>query len=265
MERGSYRASRYEPAQARTYHLSLLTGQGLSAWAVHETNTSKPVALGWAGGNDALIDKQLPAHPASISFVSLPEWSTLVPDGALAPGTEAKHLALVHGGLPNGAMRDEPVRSLGATCIYVHNDLAERAVLDRFPNARPLAMQSVMVRSALARCGTDPIVLMHRSADQLGISIAWKHKILLSNSFPAKTAHDMLYYTILAVEQTGYKPSDVALRFGGTHLNNGERELLSRYFKDSTPAGTPLWPGFIETEIAPVHRWFAALEQFACV
>ncbi len=265
MERGIYKASRYEPAQARAYHLSLLTGLGLSGWAAHETNTGKPVALGWAGGNDALLDKMLPQHPVSISFVSLPEWSTLVPDGALAPGTEAKHLALVHGGMPTGAMRDEPIRSLGATCIYVHNDLAERAVLDKFPNARPLAMQSLMIRSTLARCGTDPIALIHRATDQLAITIAWKHKVLLTNTFPAKTAHDMLYYILLAVEQTGYTAADVALRFGGTHLNNGERELLLSYFKDCTPAGTPLWPGFIEDEKAPVHRWFAVLEQFACV
>lgn len=265
MERGSYRASRYDPAAMREYHLSLLTGQGLSAWTVHEINSGRPVALGWAGGNDALIDKQLPAHPASISFVSLPEWSTLVPNGALAPGTEAKHLALVHGRLPTGAMRDEPIRSLGATCIYVHNDVAERVVLDRFPNARPLAIQSVMIRSTLARCGTDPIVLMHRAADQLAITIAWKNKILLSNMFPAKTAQDMLYFTILAVEQTGYKAADVALRYGGTHLNNGERELLARYFKDCTPIVSPLWPELNGSETANVHRWFAVVEQFACV
>lgn len=265
MERGSYRASRYEPARPRAYHLAILTGQGLSAWAVHEIESGKPVALGWAGGNDALIDKFLPAHPASISFVSLPEWSALVPDGALTPGTEAKHLALVHGGLPTGAMRDEPIRSLGATCIYVHNDIAERAVLDRFPNARPMAMQSVMIRSTLARCGTDPIVLIHRASDQLAVTIAWKHGILLSNNFPARTAQDMLYYTLLAVEQSGYKAADVAVRYGGTHLNNKEQELLLRYFKDCTPVGSPLWPGHIASEGSPVDRWFAVLEQFACV
>ncbi len=265
MERGSYRASRYDPMLGRSYHLSLLSGQGLSAWAVHEVIGGRPVALGWAGGNDALIDKQLPQQPASVSFVSLPEWSTLVPDGALVPGAEAKHLALVHGGLPTGAMRDESVRSLGATCIYVHNDLAERAVLDRFPNARPLALQSVMIRSTLARCGTDPIVLIHRAYEQLAITIAWKHKVLLTNTYPAKTAQDMLYYVLLAVEQTGYKATDVSLRFGGTHLNNGERELLLRYFRDRAPAGAPLWPDHVETENAPLYRWFAVIEQFACV
>ncbi len=265
MERGSYRASRYEPAQAQVYHLSLLTGQGISAWAAHEKLTGKVVALGWAGGNDALMDRLLPQRPGSISFVSLPEWSTLVPDGALAPGSEAKHLALVFGGAPSGAMRDEPVRSLGATCIYVHNDIAERAVLDKYPNARPLPMQNLMVRGALARCGTDPIALIHRGADQLAVTIAWKHQILLSNTFPIKSANDMLYFALLAAEQTGYKAGDIALRYSGTHLNNGERELLNRYFKDSTPAGIPLWPDLVENEKAPLYRFFAVLEQFACV
>jgi hypothetical protein len=182
----------------------------------------------------------------------------------LMPGSEAKHLALVHGGMPTGAMRDESIRSLGATCIYVHNDLAERVVLDKFPNARPLPMQSVMIRGALSRCGADPIALIHRAADQLAVTIAWKYKILLSNTFPAKTAADVVYYSLLAAEQTGYKATDIALRYSGTHLNNGERELLNRYFKDSTPAGQSLWPGFIETEKAPLYKFFAVLEQFVC-
>ncbi len=265
MERGSYRSSRYDSTLARSYHLSLLVGQGLSGWCAHEIGNGKPVALGWAQGNDVLIDDKLPSRPASISFVSLPEWSTLVPEGALAPGDEAKHLALVHGGMPSGAMRDEPVRSLGATCIYVHNDLAEGAVLDRFPNARPMSLQNVMLRSALSRSITDPIAILHRSADQLAVSIAWKHKVLLSNTFPARTAHDMLYFALLAVEQSGYKAADIAVRYGGTHLTKGEIELIHSYFKESEPLGMPLWPGQIATDQQPLHRWFAVLEQFACV
>jgi hypothetical protein len=264
MERGSYRASRYDPARARAYHLSILVGQGLSAWSVHEIEIGRPVALGWAGANDALIDQQLPAQPATVSFVSLPEWSTLVPDGALAPGSEADHLALVHGGLPTGAMRDEPVPSLAATCIYVHNDMAERAVLDRFPNARPMALQSVMVRSVLARSTEQCVVLLHRGAEQLAVAVARQGRLLLSNSFTARTAQDVLYFALYVVEQLGLQPADVDLRISGTHLTGTERDLLNRYFARCTPTETALWPGHIAGEKMPVDRWFAALEQYAC-
>ncbi|MCB0764574.1 MAG: hypothetical protein KDB84_07720, partial [Flavobacteriales bacterium] len=88
---------RFEPTRQGAYHVGILLTEGVSAWTAHDVNDGRPAALGWHMGHGALEDPRMPTHPASVSFVTLPEWSTLVPDAALVPGSEVRHLELVHG------------------------------------------------------------------------------------------------------------------------------------------------------------------------
>lgn len=265
MVRGSLLAKRYAPEVERTWHLSILIGQGVSAWAVHDAENGEPVALAWSTEDHCLGLPEVPSHPRSVSFVSLPEWSTLVPDGALVPGHEADHLALVHGGLPAGALRDEPVRSLGATCIYMHDDRTERRVLERFPNARALPMQGLLVRAAQARCTDRPVLLLHRGLDRLDITVANRGKVLLSNTYPARSGQDTLYFALLATEGCGLAAAETLLHAGGTHLSDGELELLARYFHSSVQACADSWTEDQQGKDLRVDRWLGALEQFPCV
>jgi hypothetical protein len=265
MENGSHRSSRYEPAEERAWHLSILAGQGVSSFAVHALDDGQVVALGWGNDHSVLSSDLLPLHPKTVSFVTLPEWSTLVPDGALVPGTEAQHLSLVHGGVPSGAMRDEPVRSLGATCIYVHDDREEHAVLNRFPNARALPMQGLMVRAAKAHGANSTVVLLHRGADRADVAVVDHGRLLLSNTFPTRSAQDVLYFTLLALEQTGLTPSGTQLLYGGTHLSDAERDLLARYIANTASPCTLPWVQEVTTAESQPYRWLAALEQFGCV
>jgi hypothetical protein len=263
MESGSLRSPRYDPALERAWHLSILTGQQVTACAVHAIDDGSVVALIWGIGQQPLLSPDVPRHPGTVSFVSLPEWSTLVPDGALAPGTEAEHLSLVHGGLPSGALRDEPVRSLGATCIYVHDDRDERAVLERFPHARALPMQGIMVRCAKALGADRPAIVLHRGADRLDLAIVDHGKLLLSNTYPARSAQDVLYFTLLALDRSGLSPLEVELHYGGAFLSDAERDLIARYVEKchaccKVDIGTA-------PEALLAYRWMAALEQFACV
>jgi len=265
MEHGSHRSSRYDPAGERAWHLSILNGHGTAACAVHDVRDGAPVALFWGEAHTVFSDPDLPLHPVSVSFVSLPEWSTLVPDGALEPGSEANHLALVHGGLPNGALRDEPVRSLGATCIYVHDDREEHAVLQRFPSARALPMQGLMVRAAKALGADRAVVVLHRDADRMDVAVVDRGRLLLSNSYPTRSAHDVLYFTLLAMERTGQSPATVELRYGGTRLSDAERDLLMRYVQHCAPSVPPVIEDERGASAPDPQRWMAALEQFACV
>lgn len=263
MDQGSLLSPRYDPAEERAWHLSILTGQGITACAVHSVDDGRAVALFWGEGKTLLNSEDLPRHPVTISFVSLPEWSTLVPLGALEPGTGAEHLALVHGGLPSGALREEPVRSIGATCIYVHDDREESAVLQKFPNARALPLQGLMVRSAKALGADRQVILVLREAERVHITIVDNGKLLMSNSFSARSAHDVLYFTLMALERTGISPMEVELRYGGSYLSDSDRDLLGRYVNDSVPGCS--FELETTTEQIPVYRWMAALEQFSCV
>lgn len=263
MEQGSLLSPRYDPAVERAWHLSILTGQGITACAVHSMDDGKPVALFWGRGKSLLEAKDLPRHPVSVSFVSLPEWSTMVPDGALEPGTGARHLALVHGGLPTGALREEPVRSIGATCIYVHDDREEQAVLKQFPNARALPLQGLMVRTAKALGADRKVILVLRGAERLHVAVVDNGTLLLSNSFAARSAHDVLYFTLMALERTGISPMEVELRYGGAYLSKADLDMLGRYVKECLPSYTLEFDSGEEKALA--YRWLAALEQFSCV
>jgi hypothetical protein len=162
-------------------------------------------------------------------------------------------------------MRDEPVRSLGATCIYVHDDREEHDVLQRFPHARALPMQGLMVRSAKALGADRAVILLHRGADRLDVAVVDRGSLLLSNTYPARSAHDVLYFTLLALERTGQAPSAIRLCYGGTHLSDAERDLLGRYVNDCRPASELPWKHDNTTTEGKAYRWMAALEQFACV
>ena len=259
-----FRSGTYDRTRERAFHLSVLLGEGVCAWVVHATGNGELVAMAWSAGDLALKDNHLPEHPVSVSYVALPEWSTLVPDAALVPGTEAQHLSLVHGNAPKGQIRTEPVRLLGATCIYSRSAQAEKTLLELFANARPLPLRSILVRGVLSRSSSKPSVLLHKGADRTEIAIAYQNHLLLCNSFPVHTSADLLYFTLLSVERTGHSPADIDLFYGGTHLNANDRELLAKYFKHLDGAVLDPFPDS-NAEQDPADRWLAALEQFACV
>lgn len=255
--RGRQLGPAYDPARERAYHLAILTGGDTTAWVVHDTHSGNAMALAWAPGHDALNDAQLPKAPTSVSFIAQPEWSTLVPDGALEPGNEAAHLALVIGHAPAGELRNEPIVAVGATCIYAQDIDAARAVLQRFPHARPMALQALLVRGALARSAEAPVVLVHRGPQRTDVVVANHGRLLLSNSFPVRTANDLLYFTLNAAERTGVAPEQATILPCGTHLTTEEGGLLGRYF--GRTGSVPGMDGLPEP-----RRWMAALEQFAC-
>lgn len=264
MKSGGWIAPRYEPGRGRAWHLSILVADGSAAWCAHDASNGDPVALRWSEGLSTLDADDLPAHPTTVSFVTLPEWSALVPESALVPGTETDHLRLVHGGLPTGAMRTEPLEDLGAVCLYLHDDLAERAVLDRFPSARPVPMQSLMARGALARSAEGPVLLLHRGHDRLDAAMADNGRILLSNSYPARSSQDCLYYALLAADGRGDEDKRMRVRYGGNAITAHEQDLLKRYFNEAAPALAP-WEGHQTAPGNVPHEWLALLEQFACV
>ncbi|MEZ4740689.1 MAG: DUF3822 family protein [Flavobacteriales bacterium] len=265
MERGSYRAGLYDPGRERAHHLSIVIGHGLTACAVVDVGTGKAQLISFMNGTDLRAHTDLPTRPRSVSYVMLPEWSTLVPDGALKPDAQAGHLALVHGNLPQAVLHDEPVSTLGATCVYMHDEAHERKLLEQFPSARSLPLQAVLLKGAQQRSSNGPVMLIHRSGERVDLAIADGLRILLSNSYPARTPEDLLYFCLMATEKCGLTAESVALRSGGTHLTEADRKLLDRYFKDHRSAILELWNGADAASLTAASKCLAALDQFACV
>ena len=134
----AYRTNAYDPAKERAWHLSVWMSPGWNAWCVHDKATGACVALQADKGDALPTEALLPKRPLSVSFTALPEISTLVPESALVPGSEMRFLKMVHGALPTGLLRDEPIGALGARCVYLHDEQAEHRLMMKYPNARSI-------------------------------------------------------------------------------------------------------------------------------
>lgn len=255
----------YDPAKDHAWHLSFWLSPGLHAWCVHKRGTGHLMGLAAHPGEEWPAPERLPAKPASVSFTAMPEISTLVPRGILEPGTEMQHLKLVHGKVPTGLLRDEPLPTLGAHCIYLHDEQAERALLKRFPGARSLPLQGTLLGHGLSHSTGGPVAVLHRSSTRLDVVVADHGRLLLANTFHAATAEDVLYYALFAVEQCGLPPGAVVLRAGGTHLSASEEHLLDGYFPQGpVPATGHGDPVLSELLLPNAHHWTGLIEQFPC-
>lgn len=254
----------YDPARERAWHLSIWAGGSLTGWAVHELESGRCVALYMAPGEDLPQADRLPERPARTTFVALPEISTLVPESALSPGTELQHLRLVHGSLPTGLLRDEPLASLGARCIYLRDESTEHRLLKRFPAARSLPLQGLMVRNALRHATNGPVLLLHRTTHRVDLAVARVGNIELTNAFHAVNAEDVLYYAMLALDRCALKPGDVTVVIGGTHLTDAESALINDYLpqvKAMPQRGDGVVNGL---SLDAPERYAGLLDQFAC-
>lgn len=254
----------YDPARERAWHLSIWTSAETGGWCVHDVVTGRCVALVMEQSRSLPDESRLPLRPVSVSFTALPELSTLVPEGALAPGSEERHLRMVHGTLPAGLLRDEPIGALGARCLYLHGEQVERPLVERYPHARSLPLQAVLVGTVLARGGVKPVVLLHRVAGRLDLAIARDQRLLLSNAYHTVAPEDALYHTLNALEQCGIRPEEVSCLIGGTHLSQEEESLFKKYLPDVGYALLPTDPRMAGLDLMEPHRFTALLEQHAC-
>ncbi len=260
----SLAATSYDPARERAWHLSIHMAPGYHAWCVHDVTHGGCVALYADKGEDIPHASHLPVRPVSVSFVALPEISTLVPESALTPGSEMLHLKRVHGQLPTGLLRDEPLPSLSARCIYLHDEKAEHRLLSRFPSARSLPLSSVMVHDALAASTGRTVLLMDRSANRLDLVMTRDQQLLLCNTFHATNGEDILYYILLVMEECGMKPEGVHLLTAGSHLHDAEEQLLARYLPNVSMAIDAQAPLLRFTGLASPHHFTDLLHQYAC-
>jgi Protein of unknown function (DUF3822) len=254
----------YDPAKERAWHLSVWLSPEVTAWCAHDVHTGRCVALRDGKGDELPDPSFLPVRPVSVSFTALPEISTLVPESALAPGSEMSHLKMVHGQLPTGMLRDEPISALGARCVYLHDEQAEHRLMTRYPNARSLPLQAVLVNGVLARSAKKSAFLLHRTATRSDIAIATDQQLLLSNTFHTTNAEDVLYFSLFALEQVGLKPEDVHAYICGTHLTTTDEDLLARYLPRVLPALSRTDSLASSLNNPAPHSFTALLEQFAC-
>ncbi|MCB9169807.1 MAG: DUF3822 family protein [Flavobacteriales bacterium] len=260
----AHRSVHYDRGRERTYHLGILVTSGSTSWCAYDPVQGRCAALFSAKGHRLPAEEQFPEHPTGVSFTAAPELSTLVPESALAIGKEKEHLALVHGPLPTGLLRDEPMDALGARCVYLHDEAAERVVLDRFPGARPMALRSLLVDRALHRGRERTTLLLHRAEKRLDIAVGRSGGLLLSNAFHATNGTDVLYYVLFVLEQLQLPLDQVNVLAGGTDWTMDDLQLLRGYLPHIDPAYSRGAPLLATLDIEAPERWSALLDQVVC-
>lgn len=258
------RHKNYDPDTTRSWHLSILMAPDLLAWSAHSVEDGQVMAFHSERGSALTLKGALPTGPATVSFTALPETSTLVPESAITSGNEMRFLKLVHGPVPTGLLRDEPIATLDARCIYLHDEDSELFLMGRYPQARPVPLQAVLVNSALSRSDGHASVILHHCADRLDIVVTRQRELLLSNSFHVTCSEDMLYYTLFVLEQCGIAASVAHVLFGGTHWSSSETGRLAEYFEHVAPMISPTAGTIAGLKLQEPHLWSALLEQFAC-
>lgn len=245
-------------------HLAIVVHPDGLAWSAHDRADGRCLCLAQGRGTTWPAEERLPLEPAAVSFCALPELSTLVPESTLRPGTEAGHLSLVHGPLPTGLLRDEPVEDLGARCVYLHDEGMEHRVLERFPAAQAVALRSLLVRGALA-CGRQgAAVVAHRVGKRMDVAVADAQGLKLSNAYHCTTGTDALYYLLHLLDALRLEPAAVAVRWGGPAWAGADLELLKRYLPTAAPVLTSADPMLAGLETAAPETWWALLEQAGC-
>jgi len=258
-----HRLPRYD-RDAVGLHVALLVHPDGAAWSVHERGDGRCLCLAHGPAGDWPAMELLPAHPASATFCALPELSTLVPESTLRPGTEAGHLSLVHGPLPTGLLRDEPMDDIGARCVYLHDEAMEHLVLERFPAARALALRTLLVRAALQGGRQAPTLLAHRVGKRMDVVLADAGGLQLSNAYHTATGTDALYHLMNLLDTLQRTAASVEVRWCGPAWPAGDTELLQRYLPKALPAHSTDDATLAGLDLRKPEAWWALLEQAAC-
>ncbi|MCC6401995.1 MAG: DUF3822 family protein [Flavobacteriales bacterium] len=250
--------------EATGLHLGIVVHPDGLAWSAHDRADGRCLVLAQGRGATWPAEEQLPRHPASVSFCAMPELSTLVPESTLRPGTEAGHLSLVHGPLPTGLLRDEPVEDLGARCVYLHDEGMEHQVLERFPAARAIALRSLLVRAVLALGRQGPALVAHRVGKRMDVALADGGGLKLSNAYHCATGTDALFYLLHLLDALHLGTADVAVRWCGPGWNTTDTDLLRRYLPTAAPALSGTDAMLVGLDAPTPESWWALLEQAAC-
>ncbi|MBK9275961.1 MAG: DUF3822 family protein [Flavobacteriales bacterium] len=245
-------------------HLGIVVHPDGLAWSAHDRADGRCLMLAQGRGAAWPAEEQLPHHPATVSFCAMPELSTLVPESTLRPGTEADHLSLVHGPLPTGLLRDEPVEDLGARCVYLHDEAMEHQVLERFPAARAIALRSLLVRSVLALGRQGPALVAHRVGKRMDVALADRDGLKLSNAYHCATGTDALYYLLHLLDAMHQDPAVPAVRWCGPGWTPTDTELVRRYLPNAAPAVTGTDAMLVGLDAPSPESLWALLEQAAC-
>jgi hypothetical protein len=243
----SLRDSTFDPANLAAYHLDVLVAAGRCYLAVRGATRQKVVVL----EDYALAaPAALPALAAGHDLLSSAGWAgvrvalgggafTLLPAPLFRPGDEVAYLQLHHTlapteravayALPPGSPAHELVSVFGADAA-----LADWLRATHGPEARLLHHTSALLAGLLHQRGSAAPtrqLYLHLADHELTLVVLGA-QLELCNVFTVSTPEDVVYYTILAMQELGLSPDqDAVTVWGELTSTSATFALLATYVR----------------------------------
>ncbi len=230
------------------YQLAVLAAGGRCGLAVLETARQKIVAL---EDLPLAAPAALPALAAGHELLGRPGWGrvrvavgggafTLLPAPLFRPGDEASYLRLHHALAPTERAVAYVLPPTSPANELVSLFAAEGALLDWLrathgPEARLLHHTSPLLAGLLYQQGpTAPArqLSLHLAGPELTLLVLGKQQLEFCNVFTVSTPEDVVYYTILAMQELGLNPDqDAVTAWGELTGDSATFAQLSTYIR----------------------------------
>lgn len=243
----SLRDEAFDPAHLAAYYLDVLVAAGRCRLAVREATRQKVVVL---EDHALTAPAALPALAAGHDLLGRAGWAgvrvalgggafTLLPAPLFRPGDEAAYLQLHHAlvpteravayALPPGSLAHELVSVFGADAA-----LADWLRATHGPEAGLLHHTSALLAGLLHQRGSAaPIRQLYLNlADHELTLVVLGAQLELCNVFTISTPEDVVYYTILAMQELGLSPDqDAVTVWGELTSDSATFGLLATYVR----------------------------------
>ena len=238
----------FDLANLGAYQLAVLVAGGRCCLAVLETARQKIVAL-----EDLALASPaaLPVLGAEHELLGLAGWGrvrvavgggafTLLPAPLFRPGDEASYLQLHHTLAPTEQAVAYALPSSSPAHELVSIFAADGALLDWLrtthgPEARLLHHTSALLAGLLYQQGpTAPArqLSLHLAGPELTLLVLGKQQLEFCNVFTVSTPEDVVYYTILAMQELSLNPDqDAVTAWGELTSDSATFAQLSTYIR----------------------------------
>lgn len=237
----------FDLANLGAYQLAVLVAGGRCCLAVLETARQKIVAL-----EDLTLaaPAALPALAAGHELLGRAGWGrvrvavgggafTLLPAPLFRPGDEASYLQLHHALAPTEqavayALPSSPANEL-VSIFAADTELLDWLRATHGPEARLLHHTSPLLAGLLYQQGpTAPArqLSLHLAGPELTLLVLGKQQLEFCNVFTVSTPEDVVYYTVLAMQELGLSPDqDAVTAWGELTGDSATFTLLAAYIR----------------------------------
>jgi len=166
--------------------------------------------------------------------ISLPAGpSVLVPSRLYNETEKETYLTeLVSANGTNGSIQHDEINEIGAHLVYYNDPGLVKILKKQFPTAHVVHPATPFLLGArrMVQEGSEHSMFVHFTKKEIFVALFEKKNLLFFNAYSYSTAGDVLYFTLLTLDQFSLDPATTPLSLSGQILEDAEiYRMLARY------------------------------------